>query len=254
MFDSMKKKMAGRKAYALHVQGNQLIEKQEIAEANEKHRQALEMYEQAYKDHNLTGPMLLAYGVLLMRFDRCEEAKKVLLESEKQIGNDPQSRKQLRVDYAVCQWKLGELDKAIENMESAASNGATSTIYTTLGYFYIEKGRQTGDFSKAIEFNNQAMEYDDEDAGVLDNMGQLNYFMGDHDKAYEYFAKAYKQKQTQVATMYYIAKINLERGNLEKAEAFAKASLEGNFSALATITKQQVEELIAEIEAAKQAQ
>ena len=251
MFDSIKQKMAGRKAYALHVQGNQLIEKQDIAQAREKHAQAMELYKQAYEAHTLNGNMLMAYGVLLMRFDRCEEAKKILLESEKQIGNDPQSRKQLRVDYAVCQWKLGELDKAIENMESAASNGMTATIYTTLGFFYIEKGKETGDFAKAIEFNNQAMEYDDEDAGILDNMGQLNYFMGDHDKAYEYFAKAYKQKPTQVASMYYIAKINLERGNLEKAEAFANACMEGNFSALATISPKQAEELLEDIKAAK---
>ena len=251
MFESIKQKMAGRKAYALHVQGNQLIEKRDIAGAKQKHAQALELYEQAYKAHLLTGNMLLAYGVLLMRFDRCQEAKQILLESEKQIGNDPQSRKQLRVDYAVCQWKLGELDKAIENMESAASNGLTSTIYTTLGYFYIEKAKETGDFSKAIEFNDKAMEYDDEDAGVLDNMGQLYYFMGDHDKAYEYFAKAYTAKPTQVASMYYIAKINLERGNLEKAGAFIEACAEGNFSALATISPKQVDELKAEIDKAK---
>ena len=95
------------------------------------------------------------------------------------------------------------------------------------------------------------MEYDDEDAGILDNMGQLNYFMGDHDKAYEYFAKAYNAKSNQAATLYYIAAINLERGNLEKAQAFAERCVEGNFSALATITKPQAEALLEEIRKAK---
>ena len=137
-------------------------------------------------------------------------------------------------------------------MEIATSNGPTSMVYTTLGFFYIEKGRKTGDFTKAIEYNKEAMEYDDEDAGILDNMGQLNYFMGDHDKAYEYFAKACNVRPTQVATLYYIAAINLERGNLEKALAFIDKCIEGNFSALATITKPQAEELREKIIKAKE--
>ena len=223
-----------------------------MAGAKEKHDEALKLYTQAYEaGYRSDVQVMLAYAVLLMRYGRCQEAKDLLLMCEKQPGLDNKTRKQLRVNYAVCQWKLGELDKAIENMEIAASNGATSMIYTSLGYFYIEKGRETGDFSKAVEYNNEAMEYDDEDAGILDNMGQLNYFMGDHDKAYEYFAKAYNAKSNQAATLYYIAAINLERGNLEKAQAFAERCVEGNFSALATITKPQAEALLEEIRKAK---
>ncbi|MBQ6646109.1 MAG: hypothetical protein IJM56_05445 [Clostridia bacterium] len=250
MFEGIKTKMTARKAYALHVQGNQLIDRQEIAQAREKHQKALELYEQAYEGGMRDPQVLRAYAVLLMRFDRAQEARKVFLECEKLMSNDPKMRKELRVNFAVCQWKLGELDNAIENMESAASNGMTAMIYTTLGFFYIEKAKQTGDFTKAIEFNNQAMEYDEEDAGILDNMGQMYYFMGEHDKAYEYFAKAYTAKPTQVASMYYIAKINLERGNLEKAQAFIEACEMGNFSALATVSHEQVNKLKEEILAA----
>ena len=72
----------------------------------------------------------------------------------------------------------------------------------------------------------------------------------DRDTAYEWFAKAYHQKTTQVATCYYIAKINLERGNLEKAKGFIDKCLEGNFSALATITRADAQKLKEEIEAA----
>ncbi|MBQ4452874.1 MAG: hypothetical protein II912_10980 [Clostridia bacterium] len=252
MFDNLKWRLVARKGYSCHVQGNQMIDKGDVAGAKEKHDEALKLYTQAYEaGYRSDVQVMLAYAVLLMRYGRCQEAKDLLLMCEKQPGLDNKTRKQLRVNYAVCQWKLGELDKAIENMEIAASNGATSMIYTSLGYFYIEKGRETGDFSKAVEYNNEAMEYDDEDAGILDNMGQLNYFMGDHDKAYEYFAKAYNAKSNQAATLYYIAAINLERGNLEKAQAFAERCVEGNFSALATITKPQAEALLEEIRKAK---
>ena len=253
MFDNLKWRFVARKGYTCHVQGNQLIEKGDIAGAKEKHDEAMRLYTQAYEaGYRNDVQILLAYAVLLLRYERPEEAKELLLRCEKLPGLDSKVRKQLRENYAVCQWKLGELDKAIENMEIATSNGPTSMVYTTLGFFYIEKGRKTGDFTKAIEYNKEAMEYDDEDAGILDNMGQLNYFMGDHDKAYEYFAKAYNVRPTQVATLYYIAAINLERGNLEKALAFIDKCIEGNFSALATITKPQAEELREKIIKAKE--
>ena len=252
MFESLKGKLKSRKAYAAHVMGNNELDKANPEKAREKHEEALKLYAEAY-DAGVRDPqILMAYAVLLMRFDDCEKARNLLLECEKAPDLDAKSRKQLRENYSVCMWKLGNLDRATELMESAASSGKTSRIYTTLGCYYIEKGRATGDFSKAVEFNAEALEYDDEDAGILDNLGQQHYFMGEPDKAYEYFSKAYAAKPNQAATLYYIAKINLERKNYEKAEAFIdKCIAEGNFSALATVTKAQAQELKNEIIRAK---
>ena len=245
---SFKDKFAGRKAYKAHIEGNQAIDKGEFVKAKEKHDLALELYKQAYdagvRDLNIS----MAYAVLLMRYDRCELAKTILLECEKTPKLSEKDRKQLYINYSVCQWRLGNIDRAIELMETAASNGTTALIYTTLGYYYIERGKQTGDFSQAIEYNQKAYEYDEEDGGILDNLGQLYYFMGDHNKAYEYFARAYDAKPTQAATLFYIAKINVERGNYEKAKAFIEKCLTGNFSALCTIARSEAEALKAEID------
>ena len=248
MFEKLKAKTTARKAYGNHINGNQMIDKGDMEHAREKHAEALRQYAEAYAAGLREARINMAYAVLLMRYNRSEEAKALLLECEKMPGLDHKQKKQLLINYSVCQWKLGNIDRAIELMESAGSNGMTATIYTTLGYYYVEKGHQTGDFEKAIEFNQKSMEYDDEDAGILDNVGQQYFFMGDHDKAYEYFAKAYNAKPTQVATLYYIAYINVERGNFEKANAFIDRCLEGNFSALATITHAQAEQLKKQIE------
>ena len=185
MFDSVKSKLKARKAYAAHVMGNNELDKGNTEKAAEKHREALELYAEAYNSGARDAQILMAYAVLLMRYDECGKARDLLLECEKTPGLDAKSRKQLRENYSVCMWKLGNLDRAIELMESAASSGKNSMIYTTLGYYYIEKARETGDYTKALEFNTEGLEYDDEDAGVLDNFGQLYYFMGDHDKAYK---------------------------------------------------------------------
>lgn len=253
MFEKIKARFTGRNGYRCHVMGNTALEKGNPEEAYEKHMQALELYKKAYDMGHREAQLLMSYAVLLMRYDRAQEAKEYLLEAEHLKNElDEKGKKQLRINYSVCQWRLGNLDKAIELMESAASTGMTAMIYTTLGYYYIERGRATGDFSQAIEFNNRAMEYDSDDAGILDNMGQQYFFMGEHDKAYEYFSRAYQSKATQAATLYYIACINLERLNLEKAEGFIDKCLEdGNFSALATITRQQAEDLKNEIMKAK---
>ena len=247
MFGKFAERLVARRAYTLHVQGNQLIEKGQIEQGKQKHLQALELYQKSYDAGYREANILMAWAVLLMRFEKCEQARDLLLLSEQVGGMDQKEKKQLRINFAINQWKLGELDKAIENLEIAGSNGMTSMIYTALGFFYIEKGKEMGDFSKAEEFNFSALEYDDEDAGVLDNIGQLYYAKGETDKAYEYFAKAFNVKPSQVATLYYIAKINYERGNYEKALAFINECVKGNFSALATITLAQAEDLRSQI-------
>ena len=173
----------GRRAYSTHIRGNQAIDKGDIAKAAELHRQALKLYSEAYEAGCHDVNVVMAYGVLLMRFGEYEKARDLLLSCEHMPGLDAKSKKQLRINYSVCQWRLGNLDRAIELMEEAASNGKTAMIYTTLGYYYIERGIQTGDFAQAIAFNQEAYEYDEEDAGVLDNLGQLYYAMGETDNA-----------------------------------------------------------------------
>ena len=240
-------KLKGRKAYQSHLQGNQLLDKGQTEKAAEKHKQALALYEDAYAAGCRECGVVMAYAVLLMRFGQYEKSRDLLLSCEHMKDLDAKSRKQLYINYSVCQWRLGNLDKAIELMKTAGSNGMTAMIYTTLGYYLILKAQQTGDFEEALTFNMEAYEYDEEDAGVLDNLGQLYYAKGDADKAYEYFSRAYSAKPTQVPTLYYIAKINHERGNDEKARAFIQKCLEGNFSALCSISREQANALKDEI-------
>lgn len=237
----------GRRAYSTHIRGNQAIDKGDIAKAAELHRQALRLYSEAYEAGCRDVNVVMAYGVLLMRFGEYEKARDLLLSCEHMPGLDAKSKKQLRINYSVCQWRLGNLDRAIELMEESASNGKTAMIYTTLGYYYIERGIQTGDFAQAIAFNQEAYEYDEEDAGVLDNLGQLYYAMGETDKAYDYFKRAFEQKPSQVPTLYFIAKMNHEKGDDEKARGFIKKCLEGNFSALCSISREQALALADEI-------
>ena len=248
LFDKFKAENTGRKAYGLHVQGNRLFEEGKAAEARPKHDEALRLYEEAIKGGCQKPAYLMAYGVLLLRYGRFEESKDILLKAEHAPGITKEEKKQLRINFAICQWKLGNLDSAISQMKIATNEGPTGVIYGSLGYVLIEKARQTGDFTEAIEFNDKAMEYDDEDAVVLDNMGQLNLAMGNKDKALQYFTKAHELKPRQVDTLYYLAVLAAEKGDKQKAVGYLTDALDGNYSALCTTSRQQALDLKAQLE------
>lgn len=233
----------GRRAFQSHLRGNQMIERGEIQKAKQYHDQAKARYEQAYAEGCREPNIVMAYATLIMRYGEYEKSKELLLICDKLKGADAKVRRRVRESYAVCQWRLGNLDKAIELMQEAHRSSKTAFVYMLLGFFLIEKAIQTGDFTEAKAYNEEALAYDEDDAGILDNMGQLYYAMGDPDKAYEYFSRAYREKPTQVPTLYFIAKINLERGNHEKARQFIDKCLEGNFSALCSVSREQAQAL-----------
>ena len=241
-----------KKAYTAHVQGNKLIESGRIDEGREKHAEALKLYEKSRQNGSLNkASYMLAYGVLLLRYGKLDEAREVMLATEKMPGITAAEKTQLRINYSVCQWRMGNLDKAIELMKAAASAGKSGMIYTTLGYYLIEKAIQTGDFTEAVEFNREAYEYDDEDPATLDNFGQLNLAQGNREEAYKYFKKAHEIKPAQTSTLYFLAKMNHEDGNDEEADKLITRALNGNYSALCSVTYDQSLALKKEIDAAK---
>ena len=158
-----------------------------------------------------------------------------------------------RVDTPYVVKADGE-DKAIETLNSAAQAKKNGTLYTTLGMLLVEKARQTGDYEAALQFNQEAYDYDDEDAGVLDNMGQLALLLsdkarGDGDdeqaaeqrgKALEYFKKAYELKPEQISSSYYLARMYHENGMDDKARALIDEILKIPFSAIMQISKEDV--------------
>lgn len=233
-----------RKAYAAHVQGNRDSEDGKAAQAKQKHEQALELYAKAIEGGADKVAYLMAYGVLLMRFRRFEESKEMFLKAERNRAITKGERSQLRINYAICQWKLGNLDSAIENLKIAKEQAKTGVIYGSLGYILIEKARQTGDFAEAIAFNEEALEYDEDDGVILDNMGQLNMALGNKEKALEFFTRAHEIKPKQVDTLYYLATLALERGDKEAARKYLTDALEGNYSSLCTTTRDQAQELL----------
>ena len=131
-------------------------------------------------------------------------------------------------------------------------------VYGTLGMFLVDQARVTGDFEEAMQFNREALDYDDEDGAVLDNMGQLYEQMseaeGNGEKAAEYraqalkyYKKAHKCKPRQITTIYYLARMLHADGDDAGARKLLAVRDTLYISAICPVTAEMMETLAKEI-------
>ncbi len=219
-----------RKALVAHQKGN-------VAEARA-------LYEQLYASGYLSAAYMLPYSVLLLREGGEKnylKVKEVLKKAEKAPDMNQSRRQELLMDYAVAQYKLGEIEKAINLLEASHRKGPCGLTYQALGFLYIE----AGDKEKALSYNQEALEYDDEDSVVLDNLGQTYYrLLGDKETAREYFERALAIKDTQIDTLYFLARYDAEEGKTKEALEKLEKALEGRFSPLNFATREKVQAAI----------
>ena len=164
-----------RKALMLHQKGDL-----EAAKA---------LYAQLYASGYITAAYILPYSVLLLREggeENYRKVKEMLRKAEKASDMNAERRQQLLMNYAVAQYKLGELDKGIHLLEESHRKSPCGLTYGALGFLYIE----AGDAEKALAYNLEALDYDDEDPVTLDNLAQTYYrLLGDKETAKKYFEK-----------------------------------------------------------------
>ena len=258
IFDAAKAAVSGNKAYRLHVDANKLANDGKPREAREKYQNALKLYDEADRLGVTAQNILQGYAVLLMREGEFEKARELMQRISKMKGPSKDDWFQLRLQYSIYQWKVGRLDEAIETIGRAASHKMNGTIYGTLGMYWVDKAKQTGDFQAALEFNQKAMDYDDEDAATLDNMGQLYEAMAEAEgagekaeeyraKAVEYFRRAYHEKPRQITTLYYLARLFHRDGQDDKARKLLSARDTLYFSAVCPVTREMMEALAKEV-------
>lgn len=207
--------------------------------------EAVRLYEEALSEGLHAARYLLSYSVLLIKNAEYEKAKSIILKAEKAPDLSEEGKRQIYINYAICLFKLGEADKAIKLLEKEHISRTSGLLQQTLGYFYVEHG----DFEKAFEFNTEALDYDSEDAIVLDNMAQYYFRKPDPDKskAKEYFEKALAIRPTQIDTLYFLSLYDIEANDVDAAKEKIATALKGNFSPLNYAQKDKLESLLKSI-------
>ena len=209
--------------------------------------EAFNQYEQLYNEGVVMASYMLPYSVLLLRRggdENIRKVKEVLVKAQKASDLTPDKRQQLLMNYSVACWKLGEKDKAISTMEASHRKAPCGLTYQTLGFLYVEYG----DAEKALAYNLEALDYDDDDSIVLDNLGQTYYrLLNDKEKAKPYFEKALKSKPGQIDTLYFLSRYDLEKGDNAEAIHKLELALDGNFSPLNIKSREEISQEIERI-------
>lgn len=219
-----------------------------VAHQKGEYDKARALYDEAVQKGANKPAILIGYAVLLLRSGKYQEGVDLLRKAEKMPGITKEQKNQILLHYSVGIWKLGHLDRALELLQDLFRRGKTGVLYETLGYLMVE----TGNFEAALAFNKEAVEYDDEDAICLDNLGQTYCRLGnDWDSAKPLFDKAFELKPEQIDTLYFLAQYDAKEGRFDQAMEKLQKALEGRFSPLNYATRERVEEQIRIVEGKK---
>ena len=207
------------------------------AEYRKDPEKAFVWFERAEKKGMNIGQMQ-AYAYYLMREGHVEKSealyKKILSQNVK-----PELRYKLRSDLAVLMLKTGRIDEALEELEEITLNYTTTTTYGTLGYLYLLKNNKR----KAVEYNEEAYEYNSDDPVILDNMIQLHIKLGEYKKATEYGNKLIEKKPYFIEAYYDTAFAYCKLGEFDTAEEMLEKGKDCRITFMSSVKEEEVEML-----------
>ncbi len=200
---------------------------------------ALPFYRFAFKhgSRNMFG--LVAYGLILLRNCEYKEALDVFEHALTVSKPESMMTKYARQDFAIALWKNGRLDDAIAAMEQMRKDYEYFSIdfYTTLGYFYIE----AGDFEKATEYTNLALDEDESHGPAYDNLGQIAFREGRMEDAKELLIKALDLRETMADSKYYLGLIYEQEGDYERAMDYFVQAHKSKITGMNTVDRETVD-------------
>ena len=145
--------------------------------------------------------------------------------------------------------KAAEAPEMPENADTEASAEEAAEQPKVKTQEDIDREWQEG-IDKMFAFIQESVDYDDEDPVCLDNLGQAYYRVtGEKDKAKEWFEKAHAEKDSQIDTLWFLSRYDLEAGDKAAAIAKLEKALEGRFSPLNFCTKEMVQEEVDRLKA-----
>ena len=219
--------------------------------------EAKRLYAEAFSEGAVGPRFVLAYAVLLIREGEYQTARDFLVKHQKEPGIAEEQKSNLFMYYAICCYKLGEVDKGVHYLELQHQKGPTGNIYQTLGYLYVEKfagKKDTADpeeIAKGLAYNQEAVEYDDEDPVCLDNLGQYYYrVLEDREQAKTWFDRAIAQKENQIDTLWFLSRYDVEKGDRAAALKKLELAAEGRISVLNYCTLEMIQAEIARLKEA----
>lgn len=203
---------------------------------------AFSWFERAY-NHGMNVKQKITYAYYLLRegkADRSEQVLSTILGFNKASCEEKYLAKS---HHALVLMKTGREEEALEELLEIFPNYKNSSIYGSIGYLYIV----LGDMEKAEEFNSEAIDYNSEDAVILDNMVQLYNLKGDGEKAFSY-AEKLMEKNPYFIEAYYNAAIAAKAlGKTELAKEYLEKTKDLETTFLSNVSHEDVNKLLGEL-------
>lgn len=200
--------------------------------------------------------LFVDYAACLMKKGELDKAIHLL---EKQHNRAPIGLTYQTLGYMYVEKYSGakpvaeaEPEKAAEALEMPDTEASTEAAEEQPKFKKqedIDREWQEG-IDKMFAFIQESVDYDDEDPVCLDNLGQAYYRVtGEKDKAKEWFEKAHAEKDSQIDTLWFLSRYDLEAGDKAAAIAKLEKALDGRFSPLNFCTKEMVQEEVERLKA-----
>ncbi len=208
-----------------------------------KTEKTLKLFRIANNIGRLDAEDMMYYGYVLLRTGELSASREVLTHASLNAKKDA-TKKRIKSMLSLVAWKEGDLDSAIEMMESVMSDFKNTNTYQNLGLMYIIKG----DAERALKFNLEAYDYNSDDLVILDNLAESYAISGDISKAKEIYEELLKKGPHFPEPYYSYGLILISEGEREKGIELIRQSLSKRFSFLSIKSKEEVEKLLLENE------
>lgn len=208
-----------------------------------KEREAVMWLTKAAARKDAKASHLIGFCFLLLKLGKLEQAEDLL----NRAGSMKLSREEkmaFQTNSALLLWKQNKLEEAIAGLEKVQDDYKNTNLYGSLGYFYI----LSGDLDKALAFNREAYDYNSKSAVIIDNLGQTHLLRGEYDQALKLYEELAGLNPT-FPEAYLNHGLVLEAlGRSDEALKKMQKSLDYPLSLLSTVTREEIEGKIAQLE------
>ena len=209
--------------------------------------EALHWFKRASSLKSSSPRVITSYAYLLLKEKEIEKPKEILEALMDKKGMNLQETSQLKMTLALVYWKEGNIDKAVKTLEDVFQEFKNSTLYESLGYLLIVQG----DLEKALSFNREALEYNENSSIIKDNLAQTYYHRNELHKAEEIYSKLIPESPTFAEPYYYYGLILKEKGEEDEALKMLKTAASFKESFLTDLTKEEIQNQIDILEESK---
>jgi len=204
-------------------------------------------YKRALRGAKKPNPNVVqAFGVLKMRQGDFQEAIELFDKALKDRPPKP-LRMRIRTNRAIAYYRTGDIDRAIIALEDIHATQKNMLVFQTLGYLYIIREH----YDKAKTLNEEAMDYEQNDALILDNVGLMHYKMGNLFDARRYFELAFARNQEKRHILFHLAQLEYDEGNHDAAWDYLIRAEAFKATAMNDLTPEMIAELRTKIEKAR---